>query len=183
MRAKGDPLGSVLCCVFFLPHSSVVQCWCCPCDSAQNLLPRGKPTGYAATMCVCSHLCRCNTVMTPVIASLQQHIAAATSAEPVSPDDASFRQELLPQLTGRDGAAEECVCCRAENASRQSGWLSSLGFKWHKMPVDAEGVAATSHNKTTKLLCQCRMFALNMLLVLRAAAMCCRAVGGPEAAA
>jgi hypothetical protein len=38
--------------------------------------------------------------MTPVISSLQQHVCAATASEPVSPDDASFRQEMLPRLSG-----------------------------------------------------------------------------------
>jgi hypothetical protein len=51
------------------------------------------------------------TVMTPVINSLQQHIAATTASEPVSPDDVSFRQEVIPQLSGKKDTP---------------GWLSHL---------------------------------------------------------
>lgn len=41
--------------------------------------------------------------MAPVINSLQQHINAATATDPVSPDDASFREQMLPQLSGTVG--------------------------------------------------------------------------------
>lgn len=69
--------------------------------------------------CDCVTVCRYNTVMTPVVTSLQQHIAALTASEPVSPDDANFRQEMIPQLTGAEGGFEPtCVtrrlsCCAA----------------------------------------------------------------------
>lgn len=71
------------------------------CTEQQVALPTLKCKFLPVLFCM--HLCasgRYMTVMTPVINSLQQHIAATTASEPASPDDASFRQEIIPQLSG-----------------------------------------------------------------------------------
>lgn len=38
--------------------------------------------------------------MSPVLAALQQHLASATAEAPGSPDEAAFRQDMLPKLQG-----------------------------------------------------------------------------------
>lgn len=95
-------------------------------------------------------LCRYNTVMTPVINSLQQHIAAATTNEPVSTDDAAFRQELLPKLSG------ECKRGSTANhltAVQQSNIAALLLCMGHMFDLFATVVTGRGLSQTVWLLC------------------------------
>lgn len=143
------------CCAGCWPALAVLQA------DASRLVQQGLPLKRRMELISTRH----HTVMAPVLAQLQQHLAAAAAAPPGSPDEAAFRQQMLPQLQDLLSSLQQppAELLRAVEAKQQDAAELPPGTEskvcvdhdWSCMNVPARtAVHALQHMWAFRLHCQ-----------------------------